>query len=129
MDETDIRLHRGRMRDRSREEAESIVKLAGFEVRHTWELANGYWPDAPSYDGVRSPWWLFLTEIGPVQVGWRKRVIHIQWDACAARGVVTTDDVTRGDTYVHAWTVEKAITYLRELRTLAQSQAGEVAKR
>jgi hypothetical protein len=110
------------MRKRTREEAESIMRLAGFEVSRVWELANGYWPDAADYDEIRKPWWLFLTEIGPIQIGWRKRVLHIQWDACKVRAVVTDDDVTKETSLVHAWSPEKAITYLRQLRATAQVQ-------
>lgn len=118
-DKDSVQTAREKMRERSREEAVSIFKLAGFEVRERWELANGYWPDHPDYDEVRTPWWLFLTEIGLVKIGWRKRVLHIDWEACEVRGVVTADEVTKADTYVHAYRVEKAVEYLRELRRLA----------
>lgn len=118
-EDASVQTRREEMRTRSRDEAESILKLAGFELIHTWELANGYWPDSPNYDDVRRPWWLFMTQIGPVQIGWRKNVLHIQWSACKFRGIVTEDDVTKEPTCVHAWSVEKAITYMRELRKLA----------
>lgn len=115
----DMHRHRDEMRKRSREEVTSIACLAGFKVERMWELANGYWPDAPDYDDVRRPWWLLQTEIGLVRIGWRKRVIEIDWEACAVRGVVTADEVTKEDSLVHAYSVEKAVTYLRELRRLA----------
>ena len=120
-DELDVQSRREEMRRKSREEAESILRLAGYEIRHTWELANGYWPASPHYDDVRKPWWLFLTDIGLVQLGWRKRVLSIEWDANGTRGMVTEDDVTKGETYVHAWSVEKAVAYMRELRRLSVS--------
>ena len=115
----DAQGQREAMRARSRTEAESIVKLAGFPILHTWELANGYWPDSPSYDSVRRPWWLFMTDVGLIQLGWRKRVLAIDWAACEVRGVVTDADVTKGDTYVHAYRVEDAVACMRELRRLA----------
>ncbi|MDE2022221.1 MAG: hypothetical protein KGI71_04925 [Patescibacteria group bacterium] len=119
MHEPSIQTRREDMRRRSKEEAESIMRLAGFTILHVWELTNGYWPDAPEYDDVRTPWWLFLTDVGPIQIGWRKRVLHIEWSACAFRGVVTEDNVTKEDTYVHAYAVEKAVEYLREMRRQA----------
>jgi len=111
---------REEMRVKSRKETEAVATLSGLEVERVWELANGYWPDSPDYDEVRTPWWLLQTEIGLIQLGWRKNVIHIQWDACAVRGIVTSDEVSKGDTYVHAWSTEKAIEYLRELLRMAQ---------
>jgi hypothetical protein len=111
-----IQTKREQMRLRSREETECILKLAGFEIRHTWELANGYWPDAPDYDDVRTPWWLFWTEIGPIRIGRRKRVIEIDWRACEVRCEVTKDNVTKENYLVHAWTPEKAVEYMRALR-------------
>jgi len=124
VDELDAQAHREEMRRRSRDEVESIAKLAGLEIRRVWELANGYWPLAPHYDSVRRPWWLLQTDIGLVRLGWRKRVLEIEWESCfvrgiALRGVVTDDNVTKGDTYVHAWSVEKAIEYMRALHALA----------
>lgn len=96
------------------------MKLAGFEIKYVWELANGYWPDSESYDEARKPWWLFLTEIGPIQIGWRKRVLEIRWSACKFRGVVTKDQTTVTEEFVHAWSVEKAVEYLRNLRIQSQ---------
>ena len=112
---------RHRLRERSRVSAESIVRLAEFPILYQWELANQYWPDDPCYDDVRTPWWLFLTDIGPLQLGWRKRVIAIDWRTCDVRvvGGVTADNVTKSDTMVHAWSVEKAVEYLRSLRKIA----------
>ena len=110
-------------RKKSRAEVHAIFALAGFEVKRVWELANGYWPDHPDYDEVRTPWWLVDTDIGLVQIGWRKRVLSIDWGdwgSCEVRALVTKDDVTKGDGMVHAWTTEKAVEYLRELRRLAQ---------
>lgn len=115
----DISEAREQMRKKSKLEAESILSLAGLLVSRSWELANQYWPDAQAYDCIRMPWWLMMTEIGLIQIGWRKNVIHIEWTACSVRGIVTTDDVTKAENYVHAWSVEKAVEYVRELRRLA----------
>lgn len=87
--------HREQMVTKTREEVTSILTLAGLRPERMWELANGYWPLAPSYDDVRSPWWLAQTSIGLIRIGSRKRVVSIEWDACKVRGIVTTDDVTK----------------------------------
>lgn len=61
------------------------------------------------------PAWLVKTNAGLVQVTPRKRVVDIDWSETAIRRVVTTDDVTKSDTNVHAWTTEDALRYLKEL--------------
>ena len=110
---------RARLRKDSREQAEAIFKLAGFTWTHVWELANGYWPDAAEYDYTRRPWWLFATSIGPIRIGWRKRVLEIDWKATGVECEVTQDDTTKGLTYVHAWSVDHALQYLHALRNAA----------
>ncbi len=109
---------REKMCAKSRKDFDAIMQLAGFTVSRTWELANQYWPLAPDYDDVREPWWLYMTELGPVQIGWRKRVIAIRWDATEVRGEVTADEVTKDDEQVHAYSQEKAVEYLKALRAL-----------
>lgn len=118
-DEIDIAEWRQKMRSHSAERITSIFNLAELPLIQKWELANQYWPDSPRYDYAREPWWLLQTEIGLIRFGRRKRVYEIDWSACKVRGIVTADDVTKEPTLVHAWTIEKAIEYLRELKRLA----------
>ncbi len=122
--------HRARevMVEKSRKDFDAIMQLAGFTVSRAWELANGYWPLSPVYDSVRQPWWLYMTEVGPVQIGWRKRVINIRWDATPVRVEVTDDDVTKGDDHVHAYSQEKAVEYLTVLRKASQFTRVEQEK-
>jgi hypothetical protein len=119
---------REQMVSTTRDEVTSILTLAGLRPERMWELANGYWPLAPDYDDVRSPWWLAQTSIGLIRIGNRKRVMSIEWDACQVRGVVTTDDVTKGETMVHAWTTAKAVEYLTRLREMAEVRPVEESK-
>lgn len=100
------------------EQARALFVLAGIPVTKLHKLENKYWPEHPDYDDVRrrSPWWLVQTPAGPIEIGWRKRVISINWEDTPARQVITTDDVTKGDTYVHAWSYVKALEYLTALR-------------
>lgn len=92
----------------------ALFVLAGIMVKHAEELPNGYWPKVPDYYEIRqsSPWWLAMTEFGPIKIGWRKRVISIEWTATEVRKVITEDDVTKSEDYVHAWTYAKAVEYL-----------------
>jgi len=100
------------------DDVRALFRVAGYTVRHVWELPNPYWPKAAEYDSVRTPWWLAMTQWGPIRIGRRKRVIHIDWEATSIRGVVTTDNVTKSEDHVHAWSIEKAVEYLVALRKL-----------
>src|SRR6266481_5455787 len=106
------------------DEMKAIFTLAGIPVTKSWRLQNGYLsrpsqqketdPDCALYI-VNDPWWLVRTPIGLIEIGWRKRVISINWKDSEIRKIVTEDDVTKEDYLVHAWSVEKAISYLRAL--------------
>lgn len=108
--------HRDKMSRESKEQVESILTLAGLKPTRMWELVNCYWPNAPTYDDARKPWWLAQTEIGLIRIGWRKRVLSIDWEATDHRVIVTEDPVTKQETMVHAWTTSKAVEYLTRLR-------------
>lgn len=65
---------------------------------------------------LQNPWWLIQVPQGIIQIGWRKRVISIDWSGTSFRGIITEDNVTKSDTMVHAWSEEKAIEYLKALK-------------
>jgi hypothetical protein len=98
--------------------AKALFLLAGIDVLAMYRLENEYWPDTPAYAKERreNPWWLVKTSFGLIKIGWRKRVISIDWSDTALRLNLTQDDVTKSETYVHAWTYVKALEYLTSLR-------------
>lgn len=94
---------------------EEMVKAwstsAGFDkIKKIYRLVNGYDPER------EDAWWLVKTQCGFIEIGWRKRVINIDWSDTPLRLVITTDDVTKEDAMVHAWSVPKVIEYLTEIR-------------
>ncbi len=91
-----------------------ILLIAGFESKKCIELANQYWPATYLLKRAQDPWWMIETQYGYITIGWRKRVISIEWDF--ADCIVTEDDVTKATNYVHAYKEEKAIEYLKNLR-------------
>lgn len=97
------------------EQAKALFLLAGFNAIRLHRLENKYWPEVYVELRRNSPWWLVITEFGPIEIGWRKRVIQIDWEDTAARVVVTEDKVTKENTYVHAWSYVKALEYLTAL--------------
>lgn len=98
---------------------DALLLLADIEPVAVHELANKYWPDSEVSDQLRrdTPWWLVLTKSGPVVVGWRKRVISINWSDTSVRAKMTGDDQTTSEPeYCHAWGYAKAVEYLQTLR-------------
>jgi len=100
------------------EEVKSLFTLAGIPILATWELMNDYWPrSAVHYHKliIESPWWLVKTPVGLIKIGWRKRVISIEWEDTPIRKIITEDSVTKNQTMVHAWEMKKVLEYLTAL--------------
>ena len=66
-----------------------------------------------------NPWFIVETKWGPLMIGWRKRVISMDWTGSQINhnGDITfkDDEVTTWRTGVHAWGKDKAVEYLRIL--------------
>lgn len=109
------------------ETAKSLLTLAQIPILGVWELPNGYLPDCVEYYQARkeSPWWLIKTPYGNLVIGWRKRVIQIDWSDFKFRGKVTKDDTTSEDSFVHAWSEIKAAEYLSNLQKLISESEPE----
>ena len=101
--------------EQEEKEFRAVFTLAGIEIQKHWLLQNNYWPNHPDYFAFRTPWYLFRTPLGLIRIGWRKKVISIHWDDTPIRKIVTEDNVTKEDTMVHAWNLEKAVEYLKAL--------------
>lgn len=104
------------------EKLRAIFVLAEIPILRVWALVDGYGysPSDPRYFTTlpTQVWWLVKTPLGLIEVGWRKRVIQIDWSESDVRCDVTSDDVTKSDSMVHAWSEAKAIEYLKTLRSL-----------
>lgn len=73
-----------------------------------------------------APWFLVTTSDGDIRIGWRKRVINIEWlDSYKLFSeTFNNEDVTRGfgkyqdnSRFIHAWSVDKCIEYLIRAKT------------
>lgn len=100
-------------------DARALLTLAGFAVSKVWRLENCYWPDSYIALRIANPWWLVKTEIGLITIGWRKRVLSIDWSETDVRATVTEDGVTNGADHVHAYSTAQALEYLSALRRAA----------
>ena len=96
------------------EELQAILSVANIKATGMNQIVNPYWPASAEYDDMRQqyPWWAVHVAEGTITIGWRKRVICIDWSMTNRRGLVTKDDVTKDDTLVHAWSKVKAVEYL-----------------
>jgi hypothetical protein len=108
----------------------AIFLLANIPVQNLVKIENEYWQPNPEFNGIRhsSPWWLVAVQYGFIKIGWRKRVINIDWSATPLRidrnsipayefhkRPITTDEVTEWDSGIHAEGYHKAIEYLTEM--------------
>jgi hypothetical protein len=126
---------------RHTELVKSFIKVffdAGFEIGPDAFLLravpNEYWKS-----GDHGPWFianfLLIDTDGrlhgrrAIRIGWRKRVIQIDWSptGLALPDLFHDEDVTRGDTHIHAWGSDKASAYLTRLRGALLAHAKEQA--
>ena len=112
-------------------EVTGLFTLANIPILHIRRLPNRYITsqEDESDDYIRqeavyrhrSPSWLGKTPWGHVDIGWRKRVIEIDWSDTHVRQVITTDDVTKCETSVHAYSEERALVYLKALNGILRN--------
>lgn len=91
-----------------------ILQLFEGKTIFVEEIPNEYGGKDPWYSLF--PWFIVTTPIGHIKIGWRKRVINIDWThttqkECACN-LFPNEDVTKGEYYIHAWGYEKAKEYL-----------------
>jgi len=74
------------------------------------EIPNDY------YSQDCCPWFIVTTKIGHIKIGWRRRVINIDWSKTIikklANELFSNEDVTKDLYSIHAWGYEKAKEYL-----------------
>ncbi len=90
----------------------NIFKEAGIEILHLKAIPNEYCRCV-----LCAPWFLVTTPIGTIKIGWRKRVINIDWSQAKLNvgNMFDKEDVTKWNDGIHAWSKEKAIEYLSKI--------------
>lgn len=106
------------MSDELKDRFKSLFVGAGFQITEEYELMNMYWPRNPAYFQmiIDNPWYLFKTQYGYIRVGWRKRVISLNWESTELRTIITEDQTTKDPDMVHAWTYADLSKYLFALK-------------
>jgi len=102
--------------DLSRSQQEKFRQMfvdAGFESPGITAVKNEYC----GCDHC-APWYEVSTGSGTVKIGWRKRVINIDFSQSDLEltDALTREDVTIGEGYIHAWGDDKAVEYLSAMR-------------
>lgn len=90
------------------------------EPIHVEEIPNGYCSD---WCCKHLPWFIVTTTIGRFKIGWRKRVILIEWKdtkgAKTSKELFEKEDVTKDERMIHAWTLQDARRYISAILTSA----------
>lgn len=90
-----------------------IFRNAGFKIAVLTATENKY-----TDESWGRPWFYVDTMVGRFLIGWRKRVINIDWSNTKKDLSTLFEDVqdTKGPDHIHAYSPEKASEYLCRIR-------------
>lgn len=98
--------------ERTKTERQELLSLFSGAI-FVEEIPNGY---CSSWCCRHLPWFIVTTTVGRFKLGWRKRVINIDWTETVgtkkANELFSAENVTKGDKYIHAWSLEDASRYI-----------------
>lgn len=106
--------YRAQRANDARERFDVIFSKAGFTQISLAEIPNQYCPCI-----ICEPWYRARTEVGTITIGWRKRVINIDWSRATRadlRPLFANEPVTKEAGLIHAYGEAKAEEYLRRVR-------------
>ncbi len=97
---------------------------AGFQSVVLTPRENGYTsrPGAP-------PWFNVETELGNIVIGWRKRVVNIDYSAVVDRELFPSSGDTHYPGLRHVWTTEALVEVLRAILESSESACGSLPNR
>lgn len=103
--------------EREQKEIKGILDRSEIPYTAMVMIPNQYHPNPdPTYYG---PWFMVDTPAGRFQIGWRKRVISIDWSdttfTATGADVVESPDITHWEQGVHAYGADKAVEALRRM--------------
>lgn len=114
------RLHKSDLNEiiNSQEQSKELLNLFGTNTIYAENIPNEYC----DYD---RPWLLVTTKVGHIKIGWRKRVMVIDWSLTtnkqAADQLFPNEDVTKYGYAIHAWSYDKAKEYINTIMGLANT--------
>jgi hypothetical protein len=123
-----IRLDPETAKNRAAERTEILALFPAGTQIFVEEIGNGY---CSQWCCLQKPWFIVTTPRGRIKIGWRKRVIAIEWEGSAitetADDLFPEEDVTRLGRLIHAWGYEKAKEYIAKLLREGSSANTETA--
>ena len=97
-------------------ELTEIFKDAGFKTIHVETIDSEYCSESCCY---KFPWIIVTTSKGRIKLGWRKRVMNLDWSesdiTVMGEILFKGEETTKGEKYIHCWSKDKAIEYLKKL--------------
>lgn len=106
--------------ERAKQERDQLLGLFTGRI-FVEDLPNGYCSD---WCCRHLPWFMVTTEVGRFKIGWRKRVINIDWSETVgtktAEELFSAENVTKGEKYIHAWSLDDAKRYITEIVASAE---------
>lgn len=113
-----VKIHEVDKRKAMIDKLTSLFVSAGFDTIYVETIDNEYCSGSCYY---HLPWIVVTTQKGHIKLGWRKRVINIDWSDSNinldGNKIFKGENVTTGEKYIHAWSYEKAIEYLSKLNS------------
>lgn len=93
-----------------------LFHKSGFNPIYVEVIDNQYSSNIHYYT---DPWLVVTTQKGRITLGWRKRVINIDWSESDIQidgsALFSGENTTVGKNYVHCWGYDKAVEYLTKL--------------
>lgn len=112
------KIHKKEKREKNIHALTDLFKKAGFDPIYVKVIENQY-SSSPYY--YENPWLKVTTTKGLITIGWRKRVINLDWSEsdidAVAKDLFSQESTTQGDKYIHCWGEKKAIEYLTKLNS------------
>ncbi len=108
-------------------ELTGLFELAGFDVIYVETVDSEYCKESCCY---KFPWVIVTTKKGRIKLGWRKRVMNLDWSDSDldidGEELFKGEKTTTGTNYIHCWGEEKAVEYLKKLDEISGREFAKI---
>lgn len=104
----------------------AVFLLAGVEIKELVGVPCEYCSCCP-----QNNWWLVTTSMGKLKIGWRKRVINLDWSQFEPRPdpeIFSKHETTKGHYYIHAWSYGDLVEYVKALQWRSEYMAAKARR-